>query len=188
MQQFEIAFSGQIAPAAQLNQVKAALGRLFKADEAVIERLFSGQRIVIKQSVNAEEANKYQVAFERIGAVIEIRERVTAPNLDEAVPDVPASEASAETESGSAAAGTATAMLNVTPRDEYMAAFRDVQAPDFGIAPLGEDLQPAKAATPALELDLSALSIAPAGSDLGQLPSLDKVTVPDVSHIKLLGE
>lgn len=187
MQQFEIAFSGQIAPAAELSQVKAALARLFKADEAVVERLFSGRRVVIKQSVNAKEANKYQVAFARIGAVLEIRQLAAAPNIEEISPGLPATEDSAA-EPDSARAGTATAMLNVAPRDEYMAAFSDVQAPDFGIAPLGEDLQPAQAAAPAPELDLSALSLAPAGSDLGQLSQENEVTVPDVSHIKLLDE
>ena len=47
MQQFEIAFSGEILPGAQLEQVKAAIARLFQADDALLARLFSGQRVVI---------------------------------------------------------------------------------------------------------------------------------------------
>jgi len=79
-------------------------------------------------------------------------------------------------------------MLQVAPRDEYMAAFIDVQAPDFGIAPLGDDLQPTPMQKPAPELDLSGISLAPAGSDMGQLPGAQALPVPDISHIKLADE
>lgn len=188
MQQFEIAFSGDIAPGAELSQVKAALGRLFNADEALLARLFSGRRVVIKQAVDAKEANKYQAAFQRVGAVLELRD-LSAPMVSEEIPPgLPTNEASTTQQSSTQTAAAAPAMLDVAPRDEYMAAFSAVQAPDFGIAPLGEDLQPARAETPAPELDLSALSLAPAGSDLGQQQSPEAVTVPDTSHLKLLDE
>lgn len=85
MQQFEIAFSGQIAPGAELSQVKAAIARLFKADEALLARLFSGQRMIIKQSVDAAAAAKYQSAFQRAGAVLEVRD-LSAPIIEEIVP------------------------------------------------------------------------------------------------------
>ena len=74
MQQFEIAFSGQIAPGAELSQVKAAIARLFKADDALLARLFSGQRVIIKQSVDSAAAKKYQTAFQHAGAVLEVRD------------------------------------------------------------------------------------------------------------------
>ncbi len=182
MQQFEIAFSGQIAPGAELSQVKAAIARLFKADEALLARLFSGQRMIIKQSVDAAAAVKYQSAFQRAGAVLEVRD-LSAPIIEEIVPGLPAEEPAAEPQQGAEAT---TAMLQVTPRDEYMAAFKDVQAPDFGIAALGDDLQPQPVAAAAPDLDLSALSLAPAGSDLGQLAGAEAIAVPDITHLKLL--
>ena len=85
----------------------------------------------------------------------------------------------------SQAAAPPVGKLSVTPRDEYMAAFVDVQAPDFGIAPLGDDLQdtPAQVAAPAL--DLSQFSLAPAGSDMGQTKAEPAAPAPDTSHLKL---
>ena len=74
MQQFEIAFSGQILPGAELEQVKAAIARVFQADAALLARLFSGQRVVIKKGVDAVGLAKYQSAFERAGAVLEVRD------------------------------------------------------------------------------------------------------------------
>lgn len=191
MQYFEIAFCGEILPGAELEQVKAAITGLFKADEALLARLFSGQRMVIKQHLDAQAAAKYQAAFQRAGAVLEVRE-LSAPRDDSAALSEAVAAESAETQqeppAPSAASTTVTAMLQVKPRDEYMAAFSDVQAPDFGLAPLGDDLQPAPAEKLAPELDLSAMSLAPAGSDMGQLPGAQAVSVPDISHIKLVDE
>lgn len=187
MQQFEIAFSGQILPGAELSQVKVAIAGLFKANDALLARLFSGQRVVIKQSVDAAAAAKYQAAFQRAGALIEVRDLYAQP-IEEIIPGLPAEESTVEPEPASVAPNVVTAktaMLQIAPRDEYMAAFSDVQAPDFGMAPLGDDLQPASAETPAPNLDLSGITLAPAGSDMGQLPSAPGIEVPDTSHIKL---
>lgn len=185
MQEYEIAFSGQIAEGAELSQVKAAIARLFKADDALLARLFSGRRVIIKQAVDADTANTYQVAFQRAGAVLDVRPlhavaEEISPGLQEDAPAAETSEpSSTEPQRG---------MLQVAPRDEYMAAFSDVQAPDFGVAPLGADLQPDRTAAAAPELDLSALSLAPVGSDLGQLAKDEAIEVPDISHIKLQDE
>lgn len=188
MQQFEIAFSGEIAPGAQLEQVKAAIARLFQADDALLARLFSGQRMVIKQSIDTDAAAKYQAAFQRAGAVLEVRD-LTAPSIEEIIPGLPAEEPTANAQPDSLSAPRVEsgrpAMLQVAPRDEYMAAFSAVQAPDFGIAPLGDDLQPTPAEKPAPNLDLSSMSLAPVGSDMGQLPGIEAVVSPDISHIKL---
>ena len=185
MQEYEIAFSGQIATGAELNQVKAAIARLFKADEALLARLFSGRRVIIKQAVDADTANTYQMAFQPAGAVLEVR--ALHEIVEEITPSLP--EEMHSTEAAETSPGESQRpMLHVAPRDEYMAAFSDVQAPDFGVAPLGEDSLPNRVETPAPELDLSALSLAPAGSDLGQLARNNDVIVPDVSHIKLVDE
>lgn len=187
MQQFEIAFSGEILPGAQLEQVKAAIARLFQADEALLARLFSGQRVVIKQSIDADAAAKYQAAFQRSGAILEVRD-LTAQLVEEIIPGLPAESSAAAAPQAAttpAADSAQQAMLQIAPRDEYMAAFSDVEAPDFGIAPLGDDLQPMPAEKPAPALDLSAISLAPAGCDMGQLPGAEAIVPPDISHIKL---
>ena len=69
---YEIAFSAQLVPGAQLELVKANLARLFQADEQRVALLFSGRRIVINSNVDAVAAEKYRSTLERAGAVAEI--------------------------------------------------------------------------------------------------------------------
>lgn len=192
MQQFEIAFSGQILPGAQLEEVKAAIARMFQADATLLARLFSGQRVVIKKDLDAAGVAKYQGAFQRAGAVLEVLD-ISAPIIEEITPGlpveepaVPAPSAPTPTPQSPPTDSAKPKMLQITPRDEYMAAFSDVQAPDFGIAPVGDDLQPTPVEKPAPQLDLSGISLAPIGCDMGELPRAKAIIPPDISHIKLV--
>ena len=66
-----------------------------------------------------------------------------------------------------------------------MAAFAEVDAPDFGIAPLGEDVQDGKPQVQAPALDFSQFSLAPPGSDMGEAKKAPAGPPPDISHLKL---
>lgn len=183
MQYFEIAFSGQLLPSAELSQVKAAIVRLFKADEAALARLFSGVRVVIKSRVDAATAAQYQAAFKQAGAVLELRELECQESGDLAQHNVARSVQHAEVQSGQEQVFDA---LQVKARDQYMAAFSHVQALDFGLAPVGVDLQPASVEVAAPQFDFSDLTLAPVGSDMGQLPPSRPQPLPDISHLALL--
>jgi hypothetical protein len=87
---FEVAFSGQIHNDAELDEVKAHIARMFKADEATIARLFSGKRIVIKKNLTAEAADKYSIAFTKAGAICELE-----PMPEGATPPTPAEDRAA---------------------------------------------------------------------------------------------
>ena len=88
----------------------------------------------------------------------------------------------ASTAPATARPGETPGALKVTPRDEYMAAFSDVEAPDFGIAPVGVDLQDARPEPEAPRVDLSQFSLAPVGSDMGEMPRAVDGPKPDISH------
>ncbi|TWC28276.1 hypothetical protein FBY03_1388 [Pseudomonas sp. SJZ079] len=183
MDLYEIAFAGQLVPGAQLDQVKANLAKLFQADAQRIAMLFSGRRIVIKNNLDAAGAEKYRVTLARAGALIEV---LAMPVVVEEVelappPAMPVPAQAGVQPSESVPAGR----LTVVPRDEYMAAFAEVDAPDFGIAPLGDDLQDDKPEPQAPPLDLSQFSLAPAGSDMGQARAEPDAPGPDISHLKL---
>ena len=181
MSRYEIAFSGELAPGATLEQVEINLTRLFQADAQRIALLFSGRRVVIKQGLDFASVEKYREAMARAGAIAEVRAmpveveeiELTAPPAQPAVQQKPDN-------------GASPPALKVAPRDEYMAAFVDVEAPDFGIAPVGTDLQDARAAAPAPALDLSQFSLAPVGSDMSERRRASDVPPPDTSHLKLL--
>ena len=72
MARYEIAFSAQLVPGAQLELVKANLAKLFQADAQRIAQLFSGRRIVIKNNLDAAGAEKYRATLERAGARVEV--------------------------------------------------------------------------------------------------------------------
>lgn len=179
MSLYEIAFAGQVVPGAAAEQVRANLARLFQADEQRIALLFSGRRIVIKSGLDAAGAEKYRATMERAGAVA-IVQALEVEEVEMAPPPV-----SAPAVPTPAAPAPATASSRVIPRDEYMAAFADVEAPDFGIAPVGADLQDAKPEAQAPQVDMSQFSLAPVGSDMGQAKGAPSAPPPDTSHLKL---
>lgn len=179
MARYEIAFSGELVPGAQLEAVQANLAKLFQADAQRIAQLFSGRRVVIKNNLDEAAAEKYRSTLERAGARVEVvdTEAQVIEEIELAPPPAaPVSQSSAHP------AGR----LVVAPRDEYMAAFAEVDAPDFGVAALGADLQDGKAVVAAPDLDLSAFSLAPVGSDMGQAKAAPANPAPDTSHLKLL--
>lgn len=184
MARYEIAFSAQLVPGAQLELVKANLAKLFQADEQRLALLFSGRRIVIKGNLDAAGAEKYRSTLERAGALVEVA--CVEDDIEEielAAPPAPTPVAAAAPVTAIQAAPTG--RLQVAPRDEYMAAFAEVDAPDFGIAPLGDDLQDDKPDAQAPSLDLSQFSLAPAGSDMGEIKKAPAGPPPDISHLKL---
>ncbi|WP_122666018.1 hypothetical protein [Pseudomonas viridiflava] len=171
MKLYEIIFSGQLVPGAQLEKVQANLGKLFHSDAQRLELLFSGRRLVLKNNLDGEAAEKYRSTLERAGALVEVLE-------------MPSSRPEPDAGAGSIAAPRP-GRLQITPRDVYMAAFVAVDAPDLEVCEVGSDMQDVKPALVGPSLDLSGLSLAPAGSELGQLPSVHCGAVPDISHLSL---
>lgn len=197
MQNYEVVFSGQVAPGADPAAVRQGVQRLFNASEELLEQFFSGRRIVVKRGLDLATAQKYRQAFNSVGAVVEIdggpfaqqeapaSEPQAAPAATQPVEQpAPAPSAAATTPAPAPATATATA-TDIPPRDEYMAAFSHVQAPDFGLASPGADLLDEKLQEQVTEVDISSLSLAPAGSDLEQLPGASPIAEPDTSHLKL---
>jgi hypothetical protein len=99
---YEVTFSGEIQEGAKLDEVKARIAKLFKADEVTIARLFSGKRIVIKKNLSAEVADKYSIAFTKAGAVCDL----TLMPADTA-PPTPDDDRAATESPSSASAGPA---------------------------------------------------------------------------------
>lgn len=175
MSLYEIAFSGQLVPGADSEQVRTNLARLFQADAQRIAALFSGRRIVIKNGLDASTAEKYRLAMERAGARAEVVAMAVEVEEVELAPPPPVEPAPA----------ARPRRLQVAPRDEYMAAFSEVDAPDFGLAPLGADLQDARPEPVAPRVDLTQFSLAPVGSDMGQVKAAPPAPAPYTSHLKL---
>ncbi|MBS7325001.1 MAG: hypothetical protein KIG85_00070 [Thiopseudomonas sp.] len=207
MQTYEIVFSGQVAPGVERAQARQGIQRLFNASEPLLDQFFSGRQIVVKRDLDQAAAEKYRQAFASVGALVEVvamGQPAAAPEpkpaastpapapvaptaVTQPAPVVAAPPPPPASTAAVAQAAPASGSLKVAPRDEYMAAFAHVEAPDFGLAGVGEDLLENKPEQVVTEVDISGLSLAAPGSDLEQLPGAEPVAAPDTSHLKLEG-
>ncbi|KPZ04296.1 hypothetical protein ALO43_100247 [Pseudomonas tremae] len=183
MNAYEIVFSAELVAGAQPEKVRANLAKLFQADAERLELLFSGRRLVLKNNLDAATAEKYRATLERAGARVYVLEMNALPPMEEVElappPDAPTwLRKSTVTQ----------ARLQIKPRDVYMAAFADVDAPDYSVAEAGVDLLPAKLQPAGPSLDLSRLSLAPVGSDMGQADTPEPDAAPDTSHLRIIPE
>lgn len=164
---YEVAFRGEIADGADAEQVKAAVGKMFKADAAKLAHLFSGKRVVIKKNIDQQTAMKYQSALQKAGAVCEIK------NLSEPEAAPAAVEQPVETEQPSAAPAETRAREipeNIPPApdtDPLHITGDQINELSATIAPPGSDVQDEIKEVAEPELDVSAFSMAPVGSDIG---------------------
>jgi len=66
---FNVVFAGQIAQGADPAAVRANVARLFKASDAMVDKLFSGQRIAVKKAVDQATAMKLRAMLKQAGAI-----------------------------------------------------------------------------------------------------------------------
>lgn len=66
-QAYRIIFEGKIAEGVDSQTARSNLQRLLKVDDATIERLFSGKRVVLKKDATAATVEKYHLALTRAG-------------------------------------------------------------------------------------------------------------------------
>ncbi len=72
MQNFDIYFRGELLPEADPQVARAGLAKMFRLDEAGVERLFSGKPKRIKRGADVDKASRYRAAFREVGALIEV--------------------------------------------------------------------------------------------------------------------
>lgn len=161
-ERFNIYFAGQCLDGFPAADVRAAIAKLFKADDATLERLFSGARQLIKRDCDRDTALTYQRAMKAAGA---------KPLI------VPAeTEDGASADKDAAPASPAAAASPVTP------AATSAEGGSLSLAPSGTDvLRPEERPAPVTrEVDTSHLQTAPVGASLGETPdTAPAVVAPD---------
>ena len=70
--QYQVVFRGEIAPDTRIEVVKVNLAKLFKTDDAKIERLFSGKEMVLKKGLSRADGERYRALLEQAGALCEV--------------------------------------------------------------------------------------------------------------------
>jgi hypothetical protein len=194
---FEVAFSGQVSDTADIDNVKARVGKMFNADAAKIAQLFSGKRVVIKKNIDRPTAEKYQNAFAKAGAISEVKSMKSLGSVDIAV--TPAATASADAEQANkkttpvpvqttpvSAEKTGETDGLIPPQIDPLGITGD-QIPDLAatIAPVGSIMHDHSAEIEAPTYDLSGLDVAPVGSQLGASKKEADPPPPDISGISM---
>lgn len=88
---YDILFAGNLLDGAEPERVKRNLKERFNLTDAQVERLFAGQRVVIKRGVDIGTATRYRELFHQAGALaqivkVEAGERAVAPPSAPAAP------------------------------------------------------------------------------------------------------
>jgi hypothetical protein len=176
-QDCDVIYAGVLAAGHDAAQVKSDLARLFKTDAAGIERLFSGQPVIIKKGIDPQTAEKYRIALEKAGAICEIRRHAPVGVISAATSILPT--ASDPDRLTIAPAGTI-----LTEPAEVKPLVFDLSA--ISLAEPGVDLLDGLDTVTAAPLfDLSGLSMAPAGSELIESRPPERPSFPDFKELSV---
>jgi hypothetical protein len=158
--QYDVIFRGDVLPGHSVVAVRDNLKALFKLDDDRIAQMFTGRPVAIRRGIDKDLADRFRVAMEKSGAIVEIRPAPAAKTTVEA------------TAPGRAEDEAAT-----------------VSAPSFDVEPVGADVlkpgerQPVEA--PAISTDH--LSVEEPGADV--LRPDERRAVPekdiDTSHLSV---
>lgn len=191
---FDVVFRGQTIKNMALDDVKSNLVGLFKSSPEAVEKLFCGNEVAIKKSLNYTTAMKYQSALKKAGALalikeIEFQESVT-------------SQISASSQ-GKANFGSTTASDSVPPPsadiqtrqaqpvkpqiNQAVEAGKTQEASsdgEFSLAAVGAAIMPDKVYEKR-DVDTSDLSLAAAGERILPKKSPEHHPQPSTDHLKL---
>lgn len=164
---YDIYFRGEFLPGTDEAQVKAAIAKIFKADDAKLALLFSGKVNTIKKAVDKATAVKYQLAFKQAGAKAIITLQKEVPTAEKTYKSAP--ESAVEATSGSTAESKS-----------------QVHQTSWDILPSGSDLlaPDERRNTPEVDIDTSAIKMT---SPFTEIEVEEKIIppAPDTGHISI---
>jgi hypothetical protein len=206
---YDIFFSAQLIDDFDEGTVRKNIAQLFKANEATLEKLFSGKPQLIKSGVDKPAAVKYKAALQKAGAVARVRKHVpagdqapapkaAAPKPKAAAKPAPAPEIPMEEDlpsSGDITPAAATASVgkgadvkSEEARDAALANQPDAVTfgEEISVAPAGSDLlQDEELEQPeVLEVDTSSIELA-APFDEFEIIEVEVPPAPDTSHLSM---
>jgi hypothetical protein len=179
---FHIVFTGQLVKGSDLATVKANLGKIFKMDAARVEKLFSGQAVVLKKDADQATAMKFRAVLKQAGAECELRpveEAAESPTPPSPPPEPrPAASVAAQSQEPVAQSGDLETVGTIrTGGTGFSGA--------FSVAEVGAEMDNSDKVAPPPAPDVSHLSVAQAGEVLGQKKEEKMPVVPDISHLSL---
>ena len=213
---YRLIFSGELLDGQHRAVVKRRLTELLKLKDGQIEKLFSGQPVILKRGVNRDTAARYQALFKKAGGQLRVKRE--SPAAGSAVPEKAVRQERRPPEQVEGSTSSVTSEVEVpdlkvqttwfpTPEeprpeieapdfsvaaagsdlaDKEEAAVTSVAEVDFGLAEVGADLLTERREVPAVELGPLDFEVAEVGADIGVPITGEKAVAPDVSHITLV--
>ena len=186
---YEIAFSGKIVEGADLEMVKKHLGRIFKADEKRLQQLFSGRRVLIKREADAATMARYRGAFDKVGAICEVRPLSAESPVSSSAPAEsskgPATQPETPAEPYQSRYPESDIMPQALVRTPLSVSGDQIEDLQADIAPVGSSMQHNYQEPVPPQFDLSGLDILPVGSDLSVGRPETPPPLPDTSGLTL---
>lgn len=198
----ELAFYGQLTDGVAEADVKQNVAAMFKASVDQVERMFTGNRVVIRNKLDYETAQKYVGAMAKRGAVCKI-EMMGQPGQEfhpdasgvslDAPPterhEAEASPPASDRNHADAPMGQDTEVRHDSQDQTGIAGDKvdDILSKSvLDLEPVGVRLSDESEPVPEVELkELGGIEILPPGSDLQDEKEEVPVSVPDISHITL---
>jgi hypothetical protein len=202
--QFELVFKGELVEGFSPDQARINVGKLFKASPAQVEQMFSGKSVVLRNKLDSDTAKKYRAILYKNGAVCTLREMggqhfqkasAAQPETKSTLPQAKNAGESASQDSATADQSSSMLPSSEPPVKRVQTGtglpiagekVDDILADiNWDIAPPGARMEDEHDQIPLPELDLSHLSIAPPGSDMGEKKKDPPPPPPDTSHFRL---
>lgn len=194
---YDIFFAAQLIDDFDEATVRNNITQLFKANDAALEKLFSGKPQLIKRGVDKAGAIKYKAAMQKAGAVARIRKHAQAgdptpaPRPAAPVPDdvnlpsssdiAPAAGSPASADKKSAA-GSKAARIAALAKQPAAVTFGE----EMSLAPPGSEVlrEDEREQHEAVDVDTSALHMVSNFAE-AEAPEVNVPPAPDTSHLSM---
>ncbi len=199
---FQLVFRGECTPGTDPATARSNAKNLFKATVEQVDRMFSGQPVVIRNKLEEVQAEKYRAVLQKHGMVAYVQpmEGAAPPPPSRPAPGTePRAQAQPEQapaqtapEQAASAAAKPASSVAVEPGDRLPVAGEKVDSILSGsgltLDPVGVTLEEHREAPAPMFQHLDDWTLAPPGTELGVKRDLPPPVVPDVSHLSLADE
>jgi hypothetical protein len=182
---FQLIFKGECVADIDPATARTNARQLFKANDAQLDRMFSGKPVVIRNHLEQAEAEKYRALLQKHGMRAYVQAMVSAQSGAQAQPahanPVPPSATASQRQANSPFAANQASVSGLPIAGERTDAV--LAGSVLTLDPPGVTLaESVPVKVPSFD-HLDAWSLAPTGSDIGIKEELPPPIVPDTSHL-----
>ncbi|MGQ7272729.1 hypothetical protein [Marinobacter sp. V034] len=190
---YQLVFRGECTPQTDEATARANAMALFKATVDQVDRMFSGQRVVIRNKLDEAQAGKYEAVLRKHGMIAHIEPMEgTAPPPPAASPAPVQAPEPAPTTPQAPAASESSSQVPVEPGDRLQVAGEKVDAILSGsslrVEQAHDRLTEERHVDAPMFQHLDEWTLAPAGSTLVEKKEEIPTAVPDISHLSLVSD